>query len=473
MTGNGATLSSTGSHLRLLAPVLVDFHLVPGAAARRDGTYADFWAGAESMARTWQEEQQTPSSAKFTFPHSANRNSVHLYQDIGDHSEGTTVHVFSGTVLRRDLTLALPDDVPQTFVPADTVVRFNVFDHGIMLLETAIPLLDHRRLYGTGAEALDQLEAYAVAVGDALAVAVQNQLLGPLVAALRSTQRRGKDDVVAESETELTSADEFGSPLWVTRTLHLDPADPHALPMLQYWLRHVDTTDENNAEALVQGRAASNITFVNYAVMTPEPQGHGTLQHAEWEGLRYAQYYYAALDRIDSLLAQVLAETTASTAPARVKHLRELLVRFTERADMIVMDRHRVSKYLPRGVRASMEAVLSGWDHDHLVAQPVQHKLGVCQRHLDELERRRSAKSSVVTDLILLCIGITSILATALALTDFGRSTALDPHLTGTGGGSLVAWVSAQPADAILISSLVISMAAVAIYFFFRSDTER
>jgi hypothetical protein len=76
------------------------------------------------------------------------------------------------------------------------------------------------------------------------------------------------------------------------------------------------------------------------------------------------------------------------------------------------------------------------------------------------------------TDIILLGIAMTSVLATALALTEFGRAVANDPEMAvyDFGRSSIVAWVAAQPADAILISSGVISVLIVLIYLFFRRD---
>lgn len=67
---------------------------------------------------------------------------------------------------------------------------------------------------------------------------------------------------------------------------------------------------------------------------------------------------------------------------------------------------------------------------------------------------------------------MTSILGTALALTEFGRSIASDPEMAAydLGRSGIVDWVAAQPADAVLISSGVVSVLLVIVYLFFRRD---
>jgi hypothetical protein len=192
----------------------------------------------------------------------------------------------------------------------------------------------------------------------------------------------------------------------------------------------------------------------------------------QWDALRYAQVFYGTLDRIDTRLSKILADSAAATSRWDLEQLREHLLALSQRAELIIMERQDLSKYLKRSVRVEMDAILEFWDYEGLLAQPVRFKIEICDRRLAELAARRTARSGMFTDLILLGIGVTSILATALAVTEFGRSMANDPDMAvyDLGRSSMVEWVAAQPADAILIASGVVSLLLVVMYLFFRRD---
>ena len=127
----------------------------------------------------------------------------------------------------------------------------------------------------------------------------------------------------------------------------------------------------------------------------------------------------------------------------------------SQRAELIIMERRDVSKYLKRSVRAEMDAILGFWDYESVLEQSVRFKIETCDRRLSRLAAERAARASLFTDLILLGIGVTSILATAVALTEFGRVMGNDPEMNvyDLGRSSLVQWVASQPADTILIGA--------------------
>jgi hypothetical protein len=191
--------------------------------------------------------------------------------------------------------------------------------------------------------------------------------------------------------------------------------------------------------------------------------------------MRYAQFFYAALDVVDTRLTGILADTAAAGARWQLERLRGQLLALSQRAELVIMDRQNLSKYLKRSVRAEMEAILGYWEYESLVETPVRFKIGICDRRLAELAARRTARSSLFTDLILLGIGITSVLATALALTEFGRTMASEPGLGryDVGRNAVTGWFASQPADAVLITSGVVSAALVVLYLIFRRGHSR
>src|SRR5699024_443153 len=104
---------------------------------------------------------------------------------------------------------------------------------------------------------------------------------------------------------------------------------------------------------------------------------------------------------------------------------------------------------------------------------PVRFKITICDRRLAELNTDSQARANTVTDVILLAIGVTSIHATALALSSFGRSMAADPSQGGYGSATsaITEWFAAQPADSIVIGSLLISALLVALFIAIRRSS--
>ena len=74
------------------------------------------------------------------------------------------------------------------------------------------------------------------------------------------------------------------------------------------------------------------------------------------------------------------------------------------------------------------------------------------------------------TDIILLGIGVTSILGTLVALTQYGRTLATDPSMAGYREDSswITYGVSGQATDGIILVSFVLSSLLIALFTFFR-----
>ena len=109
-----------------------------------------------------------------------------------------------------------------------------------------------------------------------------------------------------------------------------------------------------------------------------------------------------------------------------------------------------------------------------MLANPVRMKLEICQTRLDNMESDRARSASFFTDLILMVIGVTSILGTALAVVSLGRSASADPDQTvyDFGAGDLTTWISTQPIDVIILISTIISVLMVAGFIVARRRSE-
>lgn len=187
----------------------------------------------------------------------------------------------------------------------------------------------------------------------------------------------------------------------------------------------------------------------------------------------YSQYFYAALDQVDSRLNRVLAETIQGRSVFELRELEDQLRMLSHRAEQIILDRQDLLKYVARPVRDIFDSIMEVWDHEELVEEPVRFKITICDRRLEELNNDSQSRANTVTDVILLAIGVTSILGTALSLSSFGRSMATDPSQAGYGNATsaITEWFAAQPADSIVVGSLLISALLVVLFIAVRRSS--
>jgi hypothetical protein len=453
------------TRLRILAPVVVDYYAVPGASLRDPHGYAGFWAGQQAAVDELLAPPPPEPPPAVTLEHTRPTSSLNLYRTISEHAGQRPLHVITGVLRPEHLTGDLHDAVE---------IGFRLYDHGLMLLELLLDV--DPALTGT-AEDLDALQARAVATGERLGREVVRRYLDPVLTLLRRADQDHRILAPATPADAPVTA-EFGEALWVTRSLVVDPAEPGAERMVRHWVKDVVTAgdDGDPADSLLAGDIDHLVRWLNYAFMDRAGQGGrmlpGEVFHDRWEALRYAQVFYGVLDRVDARLSKILADSAAADSRWELGQLRDNLMSLSQRAELIIMERRDLSKYLKRAVRVEMDAILDFWDYENVLEQPVRFKIETCGRRLAELAARRTARSAMFTDLILLGIGVTSVLGTALAVTDFGRSMASDPNMAvyDLGNSSIVEWIAAQPADAILIASGVVSVLLVLVYLFFRRD---
>jgi hypothetical protein len=470
--------------LRVLAPVVVDYFAVPGAALRDPKDYAAFWAGqqpvVDELLAASTPAAPTPAGGpppRIVLEHTEPTSSLNLYRTISEYAVDRPVYVLTGTLL----PVHLPGDFDLGPGAKVLEITFRLYDHGIMLLEMLAdvePWLSGTDTARIGKH-LDDLQARAVALGEQTARDVHRRYLVPVLTALRRADHDERILLPATSADDPATA-EFGEVLWVTRSLIVNPEDELRERAVRHWIKDVAIADDSvpPAERLLDPSSPTNhcVRWLNYCFVDRDGNS-GRMEPGDpfndpWESLRYAQVYYGTLDRIDARLSKILADSAAAGSRWQLDQLNDRLLGQSRRAELIIMAQRDLRKYLKRSVRNEMEAILAFWDTEEVLEGPVQFKIEVCGRRLGELAARRAARSALFTDLILLGIAVTSILGTAVAVTEFGREISTDPDsaVYDLGGSSIVEWVASQPADAILIASAVASVVLVVLYLFFRRD---
>ncbi|HWK19370.1 MAG TPA: hypothetical protein VNR37_01190 [Microbacteriaceae bacterium] len=448
--------------LRLIAPFRVDFTMLPGAADRDPEGYRTLWERAESALAG----SSLARLGGIHLPHRSSRGTGSQYDLLDVDSLERTLHVAE---IHVDLASYREFADPELSERTRTM-SVLLFEHGVALLE--IDLDPGPRPSDAGAHAtqhwLDELQADGIRIAEAAASRLSECMVVPLAETLRRIDRR--HEIVRAAETQ----SDDGSAMWVSRALLVAPEDR---VLLDHWTRGaVNAADRSARQELIEGDRDSLVRWLNYAFVDTDNRDGAALTHgrfaAEWRGLRYAQAMYASLDRIDSRLSRVLALAAAAQQRWQLEALRRDLVELSNRAEMIVMQRHALAKYLPREVRASFDEILAAWEYGSLLEDPVRFKVDLCNRRLDDLAAKRTARAGVVTDLILLGIGVTSIASIALAITEFGRNSGGDPGATAydLGASGITTWFATQPIDVILMASGVASLVLVALYLYFRRD---
>ena len=469
--------------LQIVAPVLVDFHLVPGTAVVDEQAYSSFWT---TVATSVAAEQQGASAAvAVEFPHTRAESPFNRYRTISTDSLQRSLSVVRWTLPVRGVLAGPPDDLPpdapsgppsdaDLLIAGATSLEFDLRDHGIGLLMVDFgdvgPVLDSWG--GSGPENLDRLQAAAVAAGAHLARQVHSDHVAPLVEQVRQLDRRGA--IVLPALTGRGA----GQVMWVARALLVTRGEPDLVPVVAHWTKDVPLDDGEPApEERAQQEGHWHIArWLNYVYQRdPLAGSHGddgfpTWFGDRWDAMCHAQFFYAALDDVDTQLSEILATALATDTVRELSSLRSSLERAARRSHLVGMHLHDTSKHLKRSVDDEMQQVLDRWDLDGAVRGPVETKAALCRERIEDLHSKRLTRSALYTDLILMAIGVTSIVGTSVALADFGRRMASDSTMSvfDIGSGDLTSWFAAQPLDAIVLTSLVVSACLIVVYVVLR-----
>lgn len=443
------------TRLLTVAPTPIDFAVSAGAEVRDPAGYARFWKRVERES----------DISGIRFDHAVELRESPRYGSLRADALQRTLHVLSGEFTPDELPFEVPNNLTSLW-GCVRKIRFWLYDHSVVVVELDGQVSDWLGDAATDSgERLDDLQAEAISLSGLVVSAVAALKLQPVLnVARRLDPTSAFVDWQAEEWADV-------SPRWVSRSLVLDFDDPDSERIARHWL--ADIGDETAVDELVAGGSAHVSRWLNY-VHRGYRAGVATalLPDASeaWRAMRYAQYFYAALDLVDDRLNGVLAETTEGLKAWEQTDLTERLRGLSHRAELVMLDLQDLRKYVTRCVRAEMDRILDVWSYADLVEEPVRFKITICDRRLEELAAGRQARAGTVTDVILLGIGVTSVLGTALAVTDFGRSVATDPDQAGYGSASsgLTEWFASQPADAILVGSVVVSALLVVLFLAVR-----
>ncbi|MGO1481996.1 MAG: hypothetical protein ACTHWF_12835 [Brachybacterium sp.] len=437
---------------RWLAPALIGVTSVPGIRDREPTRDRAFWArvARDFPGETWK------------FPRTQE------FDGELEYSEAT------GDRLPQPLELVEAQMDPATLAGlvteegmAPTALKWTLFDHGVVLFEGVLSaeMLPGERT----SEAAKRLEVSVQAIAKRLSRKILEEDLTRLTDVL-DTAPDSAEHVVIDRNEEAASELSRGlweGPLWVARALRFTGLDTAKVEFARAWIAGIGEHASDYIGELLAGERTNVTEWMNYVYAENDST------EVLWEALRRAQYFYAAMRGVDSTLRNILSWSMAERSEVSLTLLRSQLEDSMNQAQELLLVQAEVGKYANRIGRTEMKRILAGWDYDEILGAPVREKLRICRERLDSLAEDRSARSAMFTDVILMTIGVTSVLATAIEMVQFGRAASSDPGQSAfdLGRGRITYWFSSQSIDTIVLVSAIISLVLVLVFVWKRRQS--
>ena len=290
----------------------------------------------------------------------------------------------------------------------------------------------------------------------------------------------GSDIVIAErwSSTLSSSLDEMEkTALELDRELDgiLHETHQHAAPLwASYWLvvedKHIsehqedirkwlrDSIRPDDAEAIINRTLDVSMTWLRYVAVKND-------NLADYiRSMRIAQYYYAEFDQINSKLFHLIGKLSQRRVP---KMDETAVLRRT--LDMKRLQLREDLRILPRHIKKTIEGILECWEFDQL-DRSVNQLQDICSTLLADHWDRKAGASRVASEVILVAIGLFGFLNLMIAWAIFSRQVATNPMLLLNEPAlpSTARVIASMPIDSLVMLSIGLGLAILAIYIVFR-----
>jgi hypothetical protein len=245
--------------------------------------------------------------------------------------------------------------------------------------------------------------------------------------------------------------------LWASYWMILEPEDRlEHQKEIRKWLE--GSIRPEDANQIISGEIDSSLTWLRYvALNTPQLQEH-------IRSMRIAQYYYAEFDQINSGLFELIAAMSGKQAPSMRKFtaLRRAL-------DMKRLQLREDLRLLPRRIKNSVEEILKCWEFSQL-DDSVNRLQELCSDLISDQWERKAGRSRIVSEVILVAIGLFGFLNLMVAWAVFSRQVAANPMLlVDEPALPFTARVVANlPIDSLIILSSAVGFTILLVYITFR-----
>lgn len=407
----------------------------------------------------------------------------------------------------------LVDSIARTLEGGKRIALLRVYDHRIGILQLDFDLgpfastVDPKDL----PQVLDGLQKGAILFAEKLVDLYHDEILVHLFDWIR------KIEVVRRFIDDETSAKELAASLgamvrqrcrtlWVTRSLILEEKDKLAptsdqarnfrRALIGHWLKDVPDDSQKAPRAeeedgpktprpeeqadseTMESTRWLNYLFAEKSYPGPYPEQGWSTDHLgsalsfspTWDAMETAQYYYSAFDLVQTSVSHILAVSISRTGERRVNEMQSLLDLAIRDVQMLTVEFYENQKYYSRQVEDKLAEILKYWGFEDLLTKQTTQRVAACVDRLTELNARTAERSAILTDLVLLAIGVTSVFGVGLALAQYGRAQTLNPALIPYEGATfnVAQWIAERSTDGILLASACTSLALIFLYAIFR-----
>lgn len=228
------------------------------------------------------------------------------------------------------------------------------------------------------------------------------------------------DQLAADQEAEmdrlLEQQEVSYKPLWAAQWLILTESERREKAQVaQYWLK--DTARPDDAKAIVAGSMDVSMTWLRYlAVETPDLA-------ARLKEMRIAQFYYAEFDQMNADLLLLISDLSH----CKTKSIAQLssLESVYEMKQIQLQEDLRVQ---PRAMKRSIETILAHWEFERL-QRSVSKLQTLYASMVDKRLEQRASVSRLVTEGILLLIGLLAFFDLIISWSLLGRQLVANPIL--------------------------------------------
>lgn len=336
---------------------------------------------------------------------------------------------------------------------------------------------------GVSAEELEAVEQLGMALLQALAARIDDELVAIFSTADKPARRSGGLRKLADwlfaggggerlpwtveaeaPEPHGASDEDRGPALWVTRSLVFDSADDGAIGALAEWLEPVSQGDWRKEMA----EEGISMHWTRYAFDESAMEERGSRFVDAWESMLFSQFFWAALEQVEHRMFGLLGEINASSKPAEVRASYARLDRTREEAELTLAHHRHLKRYLTRTRNRLVNRILEGWGFSRLVDN-LHDVIGIARTRHEQLLQRAAARSSVFTDLLLFTIGSVAVLDFFVGMSVVGRQLGSDPAIGRRDEGwfDILGYVSSLRMDTVfsLAASFVIIVALLLFWY--------
>lgn len=271
------------------------------------------------------------------------------------------------------------------------------------------------------------------------------------------------DGYLEKVDTGTFGVDERPNIEHTSRTLILsepERRDPAFARLVTDWL--ADTIRPEDGAEIVAGNRDYSMTWVNYVIVDTDPRQTYILLST----MRIAQYFWSAQGWFNNQTREII---TGSVKEKNVRSAQDRLSRSRMRMQMLEIEHNNLRATLNRRRERVMSDILGVWGYDRLVRNG--RLLGeIASQKIDEINERKAAKRSLLTDMILGGIGFFAVIDLLLYLHEFSREVMSRPALEYNDShlSAILTFIARIDTDTTILSGFVLIGVLIFLYYLLR-----